>query len=291
MSLDPDSAIGCAAAARLRRRRWVADVHEDYVALLRDRPWALGLVGNLARAVARMATAVVGTADLTVVADEHLPPTSTRSRRRLVTRNLPDNDVLRPVLDAPTDGLRAVYVGDLRWSRGLKPMVEAIALSPGWVLDLVGPLPAEEEAWLGERLRDPDLASRIRAHGRLNPSASWRVAAGASVGLALLDDTPAFRDAVPTKVYEYLAAGLAVLATPLPRVAPLIAASGGGQIVRTAQEASDYLTGWARRPEELQRLRRAARRWAAATLDGVAEYDELAGEVLRLTWGEGKAAA
>lgn len=289
LSLDPDSALGCAVAARARRRRWVADVHEDYRALLRDRRWAAGAAGRVGALVASAASRSAAAADLTVVADDHLEPSAETCRRRLVLRNLPDLDALTPVRVTPPDVAgprRAVYVGDLRASRGPRAMVEAVADARGWELDLVGPVPAADRPWFLARLAEPDVAGRVRWHGRLPPDAAWRVAAGASVGLALLDDTPAFRETVPTKVYEYLAAGLAVLATPLPRVAALLEASGAGVTAGSAQQAAAVLRGWSQSPDVLAGHRAAARAWADTGLDGATERERFAQAVVALAQGD-----
>ncbi|MDN5789426.1 MAG: glycosyl transferase, partial [Micrococcales bacterium] len=48
LALDPDSLMTCLAVGRLRGRAVVADVHEAYAALLRDRAWARGWRGRVA---------------------------------------------------------------------------------------------------------------------------------------------------------------------------------------------------------------------------------------------------
>ena len=53
LTLDPDVVPATLAAARLRGRRLVVDVHEDYAALLADRAWAAGPAGVIARAGVR----------------------------------------------------------------------------------------------------------------------------------------------------------------------------------------------------------------------------------------------
>ena len=161
-------------------------------------------------------------------------------------------------------------------------MVEAIAAAPGWQLDVVGPVAVGDQAWLDERLSRGDVAGRVTVHGRMPPRAAWRVAAHASVGMLLLSDTPAFRDAVPTKLYEYLATGLAVLATPLPRVEQLLAGSGAGVLVGDAAAAAEVLRGWSVVPTELAKARLAALAWADRELRGPSPYDELAAEVVAL---------
>ncbi|MGJ7442413.1 glycosyltransferase family protein [Aquipuribacter sp. MA13-6] len=282
---DPDSLLGGRLATLLRRRRLVADVHEDYAALLRDRAWARGPALLVARLLVRVAGAVAARADLTVVADDHVPPAAPACRRRLVVRNMPDADLMRRARTAATaeeagrtaeERVLAVYVGDVRRSRGLLTMVEAVAAAPGWELDLVGPVSAPDRAWVQERLRSPDVAGRVRLHGRLTPERAWQVAARAQVGVALLEQTPAFTDAVPTKVYEYAAAGLAVLASPLPRVAALLDSSGGGELATTAEEAAAVLRGWSTEPSRLLARRRAATSWGDTILGEASPYRVLA---------------
>lgn len=291
LSPDPDGLLGSRLVTVFRRRRLVADVHEDYAALLRDRAWAHGPALLMARLLVHVAGVVAARADLTVVADDHVPPVGAACRRRLVVRNMPDADLMRQARRAaasgpaagPTAGRgRAVYVGDIRRSRGLVTMVEAVAAAPGWELDLVGPVSAPDRAWVEGRLRSPDLTGRVRLHGRLTPQRAWRVAAGAQVGMALLESTPAFRDAVPTKVYEYAAAGLAILASPLPRVAELVGRSGGGDLATTAEEAATVLRRWSDEPARLQERRRAATAWGDEILGEASPYHHLARELVGL---------
>ena len=266
--LDPD-AVPSASLRRLTGRRLVVDVHEDYSALLDDRSWAHGVAGGIARAGTGLATSLARRADLTVVADAHVPPGD--ARRRLVLRNLPYGGYL-PSPSAPDATPRALHVGDLRRTRGLFDMVEAVAGAPGWVLDLVGPVaPADADA-LEARLRLPDVAGRVTLHGRKPPGEAWALADGAWVGLSMLQDTPAFRDAVPTKVYEYLACGLPVVATPLPRQAELVTQAAAGVVVADVSAASAALTAYAADPVLLAAHRAAAASWSGADTGAYAAF-------------------
>jgi len=278
--LDPDLVPGALLAGLLRRRRVVADVHEDYPALLADRSWVPAPLRPLLQHLAGWCVALAGRAALTVVADDHVPPLA--GRDRLVVRNLPDLALLPPAPADPEPVLRALYVGDLRTSRGLRTMVEAVADAPAWELDLVGPVSGADQPWLAERLAHDDLRGRVHLHGRRPPREAWALAACASVGLVLLEETPAFRAAVPSKVYEYLACGLAVLATPLPRVVPLVEDSGGGRLATGAAQAGEVLRGWAADPADLRACRVASAAWAGRHLAGGSPYDVLAERVARL---------
>jgi len=271
VALDPDSAAGAWFARAVRRAtgrriRVVTDVHEDYELLLQDRPWARGLRGTLAAVWARLGIRAARRADLLVVADRHL---MTDAERRLVVRNLADTSMLPPPTE-PGPTPRAVYIGDLRRSRGLFAMLDAVEAAPGWELDLVGPIaPADREEFL-ERLATPRLAESVRWHGRQPPREAWTLARGAWVGLLLLDHTPAFRDAIPSKLYEYLACGLAVVSTDLPRSARVVRESAAGVVVQDAAGAAEALRTWQADPAAFARARDAA---AAAGRAYVAEDD------------------
>jgi glycosyltransferase involved in cell wall biosynthesis len=276
MTLDPDLVPAAWVSTRLRRRSLVVDVHEDYQALLADRSWAGSGVGLAARGLVRLANMLAARADLTVLADAHVPPKD--SRRRLVLQNMPDHmgQAWHVALDPRP---RALYVGDVRRSRGLWTMLAALEQAPGWSLDVVGPVAPADAGILAGWQKRSSAANRVRFHGRRPPRDAWALAGGAWAGLVLLDDTPAFRAAVPSKLYEYLAAGVPVIATPLPRVEKVITESGAGVIVSDATEAAAVLRAWSEDPSLVGELRRSARAWAQQNVLGAVPYDEFAARV------------
>lgn len=274
--VDPDLFAPALLARRLGRTgAVVADVYEDYSAVLHDRSWARGPAGSIGAAIAWIAERAARHADLTLVADDHVPPAT--ARRRLVVPNLPALDEL----PSPTEGedRRAVYVGDVRTSRGALEMIEAVEAAPPWTLDVVGPVSDQDRSRIEAAAARTD---RVRLHGRLALDRAWAVAEGASVGFALLADTPAYRAAMPTKLYEYFGAGMAVLTTPLPRPAELVRANDAGAVVANAGDAADMLRRWHERPDELASMRRRSREWATETLGRPTPFDRAATEIRRI---------
>ena len=279
LTIDPDPLFAASLRRLVRRNPLVADCHEDYASLLQDRAWARGVRGSLARGVAGLAVRLAARADLTAVADEHVPPLAARDR--LVVQNLPSGGYL-PEPAAPDDLPRAVYVGDVRRSRGLRTMLEAIEQAPGWQLDVVGPVSPADREWLDRWCSESPSAARVTFHGRMTPEQAWARAAGAWVGLCLLDLTPAFVEAMPSKVYEYLECGLPVLVTGLPKAVALIEEVGAGFEVGSASAAANALRAYQDEPEMLLAHRAAAVGWARSRSQQPSPYDTLAVRVAGL---------
>lgn len=284
VTIDPETSLAALLSSRLRGRAWVADVHEDYAALLKDRAWVpRPLLRLLQLGVAAM-NRLICRADLVLVADEHVPPR--RADNRHVMRNEPDFTLL-PELADPSPGApwRAVYIGDNRTSRGLRTMVEAVAATAHdaepWHLDVVGPVAAADQDWLTKRLAQPD-AALIVAHGRQEPKRSWEIADGADIGLCLLADTPAFAEAMPSKIYEYLACGLPTIATPLPRVAELLHRTQAGVVVDSVEETTTALQRFVDDASWREALRAAAREAGEVARARRNTYDDAAARILEL---------
>jgi glycosyltransferase involved in cell wall biosynthesis len=277
--VDPDLFPAAVLAGWLRRRPSVCDVHEDYALVANDRPWARRRpVRQAASLAARVATAIAARASATFVADAHVPPLT--ARQRVVVRNLPRRPELRP----PTGELRAAYVGDVRASRGALTMIDAVMSTPPWELDVVGPLASEDRR---EILARAESCDRIRLHGRQDPKTSWEIVAGATVGMAVLDSTPAFAEAMPTKIFEYAGHGMAVVTSANPRPAEVVHAFGMGAVVNDAEELAATLSAWRDAPDALESCQARAAEWASTMLETPWSF-ELAAAAIQQFVDQGK---
>ncbi len=282
---DPESAIAISYIARLRRRKWVADVREDYRLLIEDRTWAKGARKVLGTFLADWAVSATASADLTITVDDWIKPL--KARHRIVVHNAPDSRFLPEPTD-PERKPRAIYIGDVRESRGLFTMLSAIEMADSWTLDVIGDVAPADTQRLSNWRSNSVAANRVRFHGNLNPKESWSFAKGAWVGLALLHPTPAFNRAWPTKIGEYIACGLPVIATDLPRSAEVILKEPrSGALVETtnpeviAMQTAAILNSWGENPDVYHEVRNSAlqnvKTWRSA-----AEYDQIADEISTL---------
>jgi glycosyltransferase involved in cell wall biosynthesis len=222
---DPELLLAVRIVGPGRLPPTVWDVHEDVGAALMGRDW-------IPRPLRRTVVAVVRRFERWAERELHLVLAEQQYRARFrrshpVVRNLP---WARPDLpaDLPADvPPRIVYVGRISRGRGADAMLElGRRLGSAAVVDLVG----DADSDVRERVQAAHDDGTVRWHGFVPQDRTTPLLSGARVGLCLLDDEPNYRVSLPSKVVEYLAHGVPVVATPLPEVAALLA-DGGGTLV------------------------------------------------------------
>jgi glycosyltransferase involved in cell wall biosynthesis len=161
----------------------------------------------------------------------------------VVVKNMP---MLRQQQVAPSKSLREhfgiphskkiiVYVGGLQFGRGLEASIRAVRSLPDVALVLIGDGVLIGE--LKELARREGLSGSVFFYG---PAASDDVIAlltGADLGISLIERTSgSYRLALPSKVFEYLHAGIPVVSSPLIQVKACI---NGRPYIVYADENSD----------------------------------------------------
>lgn len=137
-----------------------------------------------------------------------------------LVRNYPTASALRilaPVTAVEERSNVAIYTGSITRTYGIRELVSAFAGLPAAELWLVGPFedPELEQEILGQQL--PNL----KYLGRMPFQKALTFYASAKVGVLLLYPSPNNRHSLPIKLFEYMAAGLPVLRSNLPELAPL----------------------------------------------------------------------
>ena len=225
---DPELLIALRLAGVTRVPPVVWDVHEDTAVALGDREW-------VPRPLRRVLAWFVRRLERWAERNVHLILAEDGYRERFrrthpVVRNHPwaaqRPDPTRS--GDPDRPPRVVYVGRISRGRGIGTVIDlARALGDRARVELAGPV---------DRAVEVELASAVDEgvvtwHGFIPNDRIGELLAGASVGLSLLSDDPNYRVSMPSKVIEYLAHGVPVVATPLPAVVALLEEEGGGLLV------------------------------------------------------------
>lgn len=264
-----------AAAARRHGGRLVYDSRELYTALdsAHGRPHVSAVWGAVERRFVGRADAVLTVGD--AIADRLRDrygidrPTVLYNAPEADPAAAPDRAALRRELALPDDGRMVVlYQGLFREGRGLGALVEAARAVEGARLVLIG------EGALADEIRAAGggLGDRLVVHPFVPPGRLAALTPGADLGACLIEPlTESLRLSLPNKLFEYLAAGVPVLASPLPEIRAVVD-RGVGVLADPSDPGAvaDALR------QALDRDRRA--RWAAAAPAALAPH----------TWNEGR---
>ena len=290
---DPELLVVCVISRALFARSiaLVYDAHEDPAGTVAYKEW---LPRAVRRPIAALTSGVEGLfarrCELVIAATE--PIAAAHARRRVeevvVVRNYP-RLAGTPLADPPerasdeTDGpVRVVYSGSITAARGVHEMVAAIdRLADLEVeLELIGPFGDPEL----RREVEETAGSRVEITGLLPWADALDRLARCDIGLVCLHPEPNYVDSLPTKLFEYFAAGLAVVASDFEAWAPYVVDVGTG--IQVAPRDVDALAGAIRelavdadrRAEMGRRARRLAVErftWAVESERMVAALDEL----------------
>jgi glycosyltransferase involved in cell wall biosynthesis len=144
----------------------------------------------------------------------------------------------------PDKRCEVCYVGSIAAIRGIRELVAACALlrSPAR-LALAGQF---SELALEAEVRNHIGWERVTAHGHLNRSGVREVMAGAMAGLVTLYPVVNYLDALPVKMFEYMAAGIPVIASDFPLWRQIVEGNACGLCVDPRNPAAiaaaiDYL--------------------------------------------------
>jgi glycosyltransferase involved in cell wall biosynthesis len=118
--------------------------------------------------------------------------------------------------DAPWHGKghQVCYVGSVSAVRGIRELVRACAL-----------LRSDAQLAIAGQFSEPALAAEVAAYpawpkvrslGHQDRAGVRALMAGSVAGLVTLHPAPSYLDALPVKMFEYMAAGIAVIASSIP---------------------------------------------------------------------------
>jgi glycosyltransferase involved in cell wall biosynthesis len=210
---DPELMV-VGIALKLCGKRVVYDVHESYREATKDKEWIPApLRWLLAKGTGLFEDCAAMTFDAIVSATPHIAGMFPR-RMTFTVCNYPFLSELsaashRPMADRDPD---FAYIGTITRARGILEIIEAVGITRRQDIRLhVAGAPPDEQ--LGSELAGIAGWSRTVSHGWLSRAQVAELCRNVRGGLVILRPLPRYMDALPIKLFEYMSAGLPVIAS------------------------------------------------------------------------------
>jgi glycosyltransferase involved in cell wall biosynthesis len=203
-------------------KRVIYDVHEDLPKDVLSKQylprWSRQLIAAAANIVEELASRRMSA--LVAVTPSIAKRLSKSNPRVIVAHNFPCADELtqeKASGDWEQRRSSVAYVGGITLERAIREMVSAMALLPDSLtatLELAGPeIPAEADS---EALRQNPGWRRVHHHGFLDQRSTFKLLHSVRAGLVLFHPVPCHIGAMPQKIFEYMGAGLPIIASDFP---------------------------------------------------------------------------
>jgi hypothetical protein len=216
------------AAWRLKRAgiRVIYDAHEDLPRAVLSKTWIRpALRRAVAWTVERIENFVAARIDAVVAATPHIAARfETVAPRAVPVSNYPLAGELAAPLERPREPATFCYAGAITRHRGAVEMVRATAAAGGRLL-LAGPF----ERGLEAELRALPEWEAVDYRGVVGRDEVREMMARSAAGLLFFHPEPNHVNALPNKLFEYLAAGLPVLCSDFPFWQSIIGAEEVGR--------------------------------------------------------------
>lgn len=248
----------------IKGRRVIYDIHEDLPKDVLSKHYLPGWIRPVISQVVKMVEEqACGRFSALVTVTPAIAHRFCRiNPRTVVVHNFPYADeLIRGGTTTLWDQRRqsVAYVGGITIQRAIREMVSAMALLPDSLpatLELAGP-EVPEEAGSDDLRRNPGW-KRVRHHGFLNQATTFQVLRNVRAGLVLFHPEPNHIEAMPQKIFEYMGAGLPVIASDFPLWRRIMGEIGCGIFVdpmnpHQIAKAIEYVLSHPREAEEMGR--------------------------------------
>lgn len=203
---------------RLRGKKVIYDVHEDFPAEILTKHWIPSSLRRPIASITRMVELLAALAFDRIIAATPTIAWAFPQSKTTIVRNFPRLEEFSAIGQIPYSArpMRAIYAGSITDVRCIREIVQAVGLIP----DSYG-----AQLVLAGKFEPPDLYaevsalqgwSRVEFVGWKNRQEVNQLLGNARLGLVIFAPTQNHVRAEPNKLFEYMAAGLPVIASNFP---------------------------------------------------------------------------
>ena len=263
---DPELiAVGFALKLLRPSSAVVYDVHEDYPSMMRVKYWIpMGLrplvttAVNMANAAAGLLLDGIVTADPSVLKDFE----GTAGKKTIVQFNFPKVSLFaEPATKNSAAVADLVYIGGMSDRAGTYVLLDALALLAERGIRVSARVAGYTDGESGRariraRIQELNLADQVELGGRIPHSQVPAWIRSGRIGLVTLQPIDKFLKNIPTKMFEYWACGLPVIASDLPPIRQFLEDEKNGLFFnpRSPEDLARAITRLIDSPSECHRM-------------------------------------
>jgi len=277
--------LGLALKARRPSSAVVYDVHEDYPAMMLEKYWIPRPLRGITAQAAGLANRAAGhwldgivTADPDVERD--FQPVA--RNRTLAYYNFPVLDLFRPTPGEQVGKTDLVYVGGMSERAGTFILLDALTVLAGQGIRPTVRLAGYTDGQAGllavqKGIRSRGLDAQVELRGRLPHSQVPAWIRSGRIGLVTLQAIPKFMKNIPSKMFEYWACGLPVIASRLPPICQFLEHGKNGLLFSptSAEDLAGAVRGLLERPDEIAAMGRCGQQRVHETWNNDRQVDGL----------------
>lgn len=211
--------------SKLKRNKVIFDSREVYghLAGLRNKKIAQKIISTIEKIFIKSAHLIITTGKLD---SEHIEKKYSINNT-MVIRNLPfRNDIIKPFDFRQHFGLGQdvkilLYQGVILQGRGIQIIFDALNKLKNCVFVILGD--GEYREFYQNLAKEKGLSNKVYFMGRFEQSELLQYTAGADIGLTIIENLSlSYYYALPNKMFEYIQAGIPVLASNFPQMKEII---------------------------------------------------------------------
>ena len=200
---------------RLHGKKVIYDVHEDLSSQIMDKdwinPWLRYPVSKLSAIMEWLTSRFVFSAIVTATPKiaEHFP-----SEKTVLVQNFPILNELENKTTPWSEKYNEVaYIGGIEEIRGIKQVIKALNYSEAATLNLAGRFSSPKDY---NEVRQYSVWNRVNELGFVNRQQVSEILARSKAGLVTFLPAPNHMESQPNKMFEYMSAGIPVIASDFP---------------------------------------------------------------------------
>jgi glycosyltransferase involved in cell wall biosynthesis len=227
---DPEFLLWAFLLKKKRMVRVIYDIHENILEDIYYKEWIPRLLRGVAsRSYNFLIKKILPKLDCLILAEDSYVKFYSH-RNVAVIKNYPLLKKIFEKSDVSGSNIAnlcsLVYVGSVTGRRGIFEMIEAVRLLKGKFFDLkleiIGGANETVAKQIKQKITELNLEKNIVYSGAMSHGEAMKRIANSGIGLALLHPIPNYYESFPTKMFEYMVAGIPVIVSKFPLLNKII---------------------------------------------------------------------